>query len=101
MNIENKIKVPFSYFGSKSKISNIVWSRFGQVSNYVEPFAGSLAILFANPLIPKIETVNDLDCGLINFWRSITFDVANVIKFADFPVSEAELHARHRCYLQN
>ena len=72
---------------------------FGNISNYVEPFAGSLAVLLYSPKISKIETINDNDCLLINFWRAVTFDVENVIKFADHPVHEAELHARHRWIL--
>ena len=39
-----------------------MWSRFGDTRNYVEPFAGSLAVLLARETEPKIETVNDLDC---------------------------------------
>lgn len=43
-------------------MAHIVWSHFGDVRNYVEPFAGSLAVLLGRPTEPKIETVNDLDC---------------------------------------
>lgn len=89
------MKPCFSWFGGKSRVSPIIWSGLGEVSNYIEPFAGSLAVLLGNPKIPKIETVNDLDCGLVNFWRAVSLDVDNVTKYADFPVSEIELHARH------
>ena len=34
---------PFPYFGGKSAIAHEIWARFGDVPNYVEPFAGSLA----------------------------------------------------------
>jgi DNA adenine methylase len=36
---------------------------------YVEPFAGSLAVLFAKPPDGVSETVNDLDGRLTNFWE--------------------------------
>ena len=36
--------------------------------HYVEPFAGSLAVLLAKPR-SKMETVNDLDGDLMTFWR--------------------------------
>ena len=90
------IKAPFSYFGGKSKIAPIIWKAFGNVTNYVEPFAGSLAVLLANPHIPKIETVNDIDCQLTNWWRAVSKDPNKVAEFAIYPVNEVELHARHR-----
>ncbi|MGB9619722.1 MAG: DNA adenine methylase [Armatimonadota bacterium] len=62
------LKAPFPYFGGKSKIAPLVWSRLGNVKNYVEPFFGSGAVLLARPdehcWWDKIETVNDKD-GLL------------------------------------
>jgi hypothetical protein len=66
------------------------------VGNYVEPFAGSLAVLLARPHSPRIETVNDRDCFLANFWRAVQQDPDLVASHADWPVNEADLHARHR-----
>lgn len=40
-----KLKAPFPWFGGKSRAAHLVWERFGAVGNYVEPFAGSLAVL--------------------------------------------------------
>lgn len=40
---------PFPYFGGKRQVAAEVWARFGEVTNYVEPFAGSLAVLLARP----------------------------------------------------
>ena len=94
--IEQKLKSPFPYFGGKSRIAHEVWARFGDVPNYVEPFAGSLAVLLARPTPPRIETVNDIDCFLTNFWRALCNDPDGVAKWADYPVSEIDLHARHR-----
>jgi len=65
------------------------------VANYVEPFAGSLAVLLGRPGEPRVETVNDLDCWIANFWRAIRFDSQAVAEAADWPVNEADLHARH------
>jgi len=66
------------------------------VPNYVEPFAGSLAVLLARPHAPRPETVNDLDCYLANFWRAVQADPEAVARYADWPVNEADLHARHQ-----
>lgn len=44
------MKAPFPYFGGKSKVSDLVWGLLGaDVMNYVEPFAGSLAVLLGRP----------------------------------------------------
>ena len=56
------IPSPFPYFGGKRKVADQVWQRFGKVQNYVEPFAGSAAALFARPLpFSGNETINDVD----------------------------------------
>ena len=89
------MKSPFPYFGGKARIASEVWRRFGNVRNYVEPFAGSLAVLLnARWPSPRIETVNDLDGWLSNFWRALSRDPEAVAKWADYPVSELDLHAR-------
>jgi hypothetical protein len=95
-----RVTAPFPYFGGKSRVAEQVWERFGDVSNYVEPFAGSLAVLLARPTPPRIETVNDLDCYLANFWRAVQHDPEAVAVFADWPVNEADLLARHAWLLK-
>lgn len=92
-----KLKAPFPWFGGKSRVAALVWSRFGRVQNYVEPFAGSLANLLGNPASDlPVETVNDVDACLCNFWRATQWAPADVAYFADWPVNEIDLHARHR-----
>lgn len=86
---------PFPYFGGKSWIADEVWSRLGNVPNYVEPFAGSLAVLLARPHEPKTETVNDADGMISNFWRAVRYEPESVAEWADWPVNEVDLHARH------
>jgi len=91
----DKLKAPFPWFGGKSRVADVVWRAFGDVKNYVEPFAGSLAVLLGRPHAPGIETVNDLDGYVANFWRAMTKDPEAVASFADWPVNECDLHARH------
>ena len=89
-------KPPFVWFGGKSAIADRVWTALGDVDNYVEPFFGSGAVLFLRPDGPgKVETVNDADGLLANFWRSLQRDSDAVAEHADWPVSECDLHARH------
>ncbi len=90
------LRAPFPWFGGKSRVAAQVWRRFGATRNYVEPFAGSLAVLLGRPSTPQVETVNDIDCYLANFWRALQADPEQVAFYADQPVNEADLHARHR-----
>jgi DNA adenine methylase len=88
-------KPPFPFFGGKSRIAARVWRAFGDVPNYVEPFAGSLAVLLSRPSTPRTETVNDLDRFIANFFRAVQHDPSAVAEAADWPVNEADLEARH------
>lgn len=65
------LKAPFPWFGGKSRAAPVIWAALGNVPNYVEPFAGSLAVLLNRPHSPDIETINDLDSYLSNFWRAV------------------------------
>src|SRR6185312_8765696 len=96
------LKAPFPYPGGKSAVADMVWARLGNVANYLEPFAGSLATLLRRPADHfangyRVETVNDANSYLVNFWRCLEKGLhAEVAKHADWPVMEADLHARHR-----
>ena len=62
------LQAPFPYFGGKRKAAETVWPAFGHVDNYVEPFAGSAAMLLAAPPdAARIETINDFDGFMTNF----------------------------------
>lgn len=91
------LKAPYPYFGGKNWIANEVWARFGNPPNYVEPFFGSGAVLLARPGggNGRTETVNDLDGFVANFWRALQADSDQVAYYADWPVNENDLHARH------
>lgn len=91
-------KAPFPYFGGKRHAAPLVWAALGDVDHYVEPFAGSLAILLQRPHLANrpyhSETVNDADGLLINVWRSIQFYPQETAEAASWPVTEADLMAR-------
>lgn len=93
---KEKLKAPFPAFGGKSRVAALVWDRIGDVDNFCEPFANSAAVLLARPHPPRIETLNDLDAYIANFWRSTQHAPDEVAEHADGPVNEADLHARHR-----
>lgn len=95
------LKSPFPYAGGKSKVADLVWKRFGNVDNFVEPFAGTLAVLLRRPAEHfrdgyRVETCNDLNHYIVNFWRAVKNAPDEVAKWCDNPVLEADLHARHQ-----
>jgi DNA adenine methylase len=90
------LKAPFPWFGGKSRAASEVWAALGDVRSYVEPFGGSAALLLARPPgWSGVETYNDADGLLCNFWRGVKLAPEAVAEAADWPVSEADLHARH------
>lgn len=69
-----RLKAPFPWFGGKTRAASLIWERFGNVPNYVEPFAGSMATLLQRPHAPGVETINDRDTYVANFWRTLEHD---------------------------
>lgn len=63
-----QIKPPFAYYGGKTTLAPRIAELLPAHDHYVEPFAGSLAVLLAKEP-SRAETVNDLDGDLVNFWR--------------------------------
>ena len=95
--MSDQLKAPFPWFGGKSRVADLVWKRFGDTPNYVEPFFGSGAVLLGRKTKRDriTETVNDADGFVSNFWRAIQADPGRVASYADWPVNENDLHARH------
>src|SRR4030043_373282 len=97
----NPLDVPFPWFGGKRRVAKEVWAHFGDIRNYVEPFFGSGAVLFGRPRpFYGPETINDLDGYVANFWRAIKGAPEEVAEWADNPVNENDLHARHVWLIQ-
>ncbi len=88
------LTAPFPYFGGKKNAAPIVWERFGNPSAYIEPFCGSAAMLLARPTVPTVETMNDMDGLVTNFWRAAKHAPDDVADVAAQPVNELDLHAR-------
>lgn len=65
-----QLRPPFAYYGGKIRLARRIVALLPDHRVYVEPFAGSLAVLLAKP--PAIhEVVNDRDGHLVNFWRQL------------------------------
>ena len=95
MSLAGTLAAPFPYFGGKSLACSAVWSALGNPENYVEPFAGSAAMLLGRPHDGRVETINDADGFVANFWRAVASDASQVAKHVDWPTNETDLFARH------
>ena len=87
---------PFPYFGGKRRAAPRIWRVLGDPSGYIEPFAGSAAVLLARPSFKgrRVETLNDADGWLVNTWRAIQLSPDAVAAAAWGPVAEIDYHAR-------
>ena len=90
------MKAPFPYFGGKRRAAPLIWGALGDPGGYVEPFAGSAAVLLARPPVKgrRVETINDADGWLVNAWRAIALSPDDVTRHAVGPVTEIDYHAR-------
>jgi site-specific DNA-adenine methylase len=104
INLFTDLKAPFPYFGGKSTVAHIIWEALGQPKHYIEPCAGSCAILLNRPDYnpsKHMETINDKDGYVANVWRALQFDPDTVAKYCDWPVNHADLNARRLYLLKN
>ena len=62
------MNIPLHYPGSKKRIAPWIIQYMPPHHSYLEPFFGGGAVLFEKCLAP-IETVNDLDDDVVNFFR--------------------------------
>lgn len=76
------MKCILKYPGSKWRIANWIISHFPRHHSYLEPFFGSGAVLF-NKTPSNIETVNDLDLNVVNFFRCIREDPTKLAKIIE------------------
>jgi DNA adenine methylase len=86
---------PFAYFGGKTRLAERIIALLPAHDHYVEPFAGSLAVLLAKPRV-DMETVNDLDGDLMTFWRVLRDRPEELaLRMAMTPHSRAEHQAAY------
>lgn len=87
------LKPPFPYFGGKTAVAEKIVALLPPHEHYVEPFAGSLAVLLAKPPSAH-ETVNDLNRELVTFWRMLRDRPADLERACGLtPHSRAEFDA--------
>lgn len=86
---------PVPYFGGKITAAPRIVGLLPPHRHYVEPYAGSLAVLLAKPR-SRMETVNDLDGALVTFWRVLRERPAELARVCALtPHSRAEQQAAY------
>lgn len=73
------MKAIIRYPGSKWRITDWIISFFPTHKSYVEPFFGSGGVLF-NKTRSSIETVNDIDGDVVNFFEQVKKDPERLAK---------------------
>lgn len=86
------MKSVLRYPGAKNRLAPWICEYIPKHDVYLEPFAGSLAVLFNKPK-SHIETVNDLDGEVVNFFRIVRdreSELRRAIELTPFSRSEYE-----------
>jgi len=60
----------FPWYGGKHRLAEWIIAHFPPHDCYVEVFGGAASVLFAKPP-SKVEIYNDIDSGLVNFFRCL------------------------------
>lgn len=84
------MKSVLKYPGAKNRLAPWICEYIPKHDVYLEPFGGSLAVLF-NKQRSHIETVNDLDGEIVNFFRILrdrSDELERMIEFTPFSRSE-------------
>lgn len=89
------MKPPMAYYGGKTTLAQRIAALLPDHRHYVEPFAGSLAVLLAKAPV-RMETVNDLDADLMTFWRVLRDHPIELARMCALtPHARAEHDAAH------
>src|SRR6266545_2425170 len=88
-----RMRPPTQYFGSKGRLAPWIASLLPAHRTYVEPFAGSAAVLFAKAPSPT-EVINDADGDLVMLFRVLRDHGPELARaLALTPYARAELRA--------
>jgi len=62
------LNAPFAWLGSKATMLDIILPNIPQHKHYVEPFCGTAIVYLHKPIV-NINTLNDIDNNIVNFFR--------------------------------
>lgn len=87
------MKSPITRVGGKAYMASWIISFFPDHEHYIEPFAGALHVLFAKPK-SRLETVNDKEGDLVNFWMVCRDRLDELVKKLDFTPYSRQLYEK-------
>lgn len=93
-----KIKPVFKWMGGKTRAVNLLLQYIPRHDIYVEVFGGAASLLLAKRSAVKLDVYNDLDDGLVNFFRVLRDDdkrrrLINLIELTPYARAEYD-HCR-------
>lgn len=70
------------YPGAKWRLADWIIRNMPDHKSYLEPFFGSGAVFFSKPP-SRIETINDIDCDIVNLFRCVREDAERLCRLVD------------------
>lgn len=93
-------RTAFGWYGSKARLAPRILLLIASMPHrvYVEPYAGSAAVLFAKPRSP-VEIINDPDDQVVNFFRVLRDHPGALARACQLtPYARAEYEADATCH---
>lgn len=91
----------FPWPGGKAKVAPVVWSRFGLVDEYWEPFVGSAAVFLARPGGRYgREILNDHNSDVVNVHQTAKLDPTGLVEHLETPLSHVAMEVNARILRQ-
>lgn len=94
------MKSPLTYYGGKATLAPEIVPRLHAHARYVEPFCGGAAIFFAKRPA-EMETLNDTNGELINFYRIVQHDFIALEKRIQITLHSRDEHRKARVINNN
>lgn len=92
MSGDTKKLIAFNYFGAKFTLADKLYPFFPKHLHFIDLFCGSLAVTLNKPK-SKIETVNDINESVINFFKILRQDPDELIRLLHLtPTSRKEFN---------
>ncbi|MFI5141085.1 MAG: DNA adenine methylase, partial [Bacteroidia bacterium] len=88
-----QLKTPISYYGGKQKLAKTIIGLIPEHNLYCEPFCGGAAVFFNKPA-SNVEVINDTNNELINFYKVVKNDFANLEKEIQSTLHSRALHKK-------
>lgn len=100
LTVTKPCKAPLRYYGSKWRIAQWIISHFPKHTHYVEPFGGGASILLSKAPV-KLETYNDLDGSVVNFFKVLRDRPDELIRAIELtPFARSELNQSNEIFAQ-